>query len=266
MFDKECQKLRQELRSLSNKKQRDPANQQTRATYQQTLIIVPANTEKSWSHENKAQQEEAVDQNYFWELWNNLDKSKEAKQIPIHDPNIWTEHFGKLYSHNEPTLTQKHLTSKWHDLEFTTKEQLNHLDNPISLNELIGTIKSLRKFKSCGLDGISNEMLKYSSSKLKDAILKLFNLVWKSGHYPEIWKGNLITPIFKQGEKYDPNNYRGVTVSTNLGKLFWYIINERLVQFVQEHKLLNNCQIGFMLKQRTSDHIYTLIQKHIQQT
>ncbi len=136
--------------------------------------------------------EEAVDQNYFGELWNNLDKSKEAKQIPIHDPNIWTEHFVKLYSQNEPTLTQKHLTSKLHDLEFTTKEQLNHLDKPISLNELIiGTIKSLRKLKSCGLDGISNEMLKHSSSKLKDAILKLFNLVWKSGHYPEIWKENL---------------------------------------------------------------------------
>ncbi len=46
------------------------------------------------------------------------------------------------------------------------------------------------------------------------------------------------------------------------------IINDRLVQFIQEHKLLDNCQIGFMPKQRTSDHIYTLhtlIQKHVQQ-
>lgn len=43
---------------------------------------------------------EAVDQNSFWELWNNLDNSKEAKHIPIYDPNIWTENFGKLYSQN----------------------------------------------------------------------------------------------------------------------------------------------------------------------
>ncbi len=130
-------------------------------------------------------------------------------------------------------------------------------------------MKSLKNKKSCGLDGISNEMLKHSSFKLKDAILKLFNLVLKSGHFPEIWKENLITPIFKQGEKYDPNNYRGITVSSNLGKLFCSIINDRLVQFIQEHKLLDNCQIGFMPKQRTSDHIYTLhtlIQKHVQQT
>ncbi len=153
-FDKECQKLRIELWSLSNKKHRDPANQQTRATYQQTLKIY-----KSLLIQKKADHmkiklnkiEEAVDQNYFWELWNNLDKSKEAKHIPIHDPNIWTEHFGKLYSQNEPTLTQKHLTSKLHDLEFTRKDELNHLDKPIALNELIGKMKSLKNIKSCGL-------------------------------------------------------------------------------------------------------------------
>ncbi len=217
-FDKECQNLRKDLRSLSNKKHRDPANHQTRATYQQTLKIYKSLLIQKKSDHMKIKLnkiEEAVDQNYFWELWNNLDKSKEAKHIAIHDPNIWTEHFGNLYSQNEPTLTQKHLTSKLHDLEFTTKEQLNHLDNPIALNELIGKMKSLKNKKSCGLDGISNEMLKHSSFKLKDAILKLFNLVLKSGHFPEIWKENLITPIFKRGEKYDPNNYRVSKSMTN---------------------------------------------------
>ncbi len=146
-FDKECQNLRKDLRSLSNKKHRDPANHQTRATYQQTLKIYKSRLiQKKADHMkiklNKI--EEAVDQNYFWELWNNLDKSKATKHIAIHDPNIWTEHFGNLYSQNEPTLTQKHLTSKLHDLEFTIKEQLNHLDNPIALNKLIGKIKSLK--------------------------------------------------------------------------------------------------------------------------
>lgn len=112
-------------------------------------------------------------------------------------------------------------------------------------------------------------MLKHSSPQLKNAILKLFNLLLESGHFPEIWKENLITPIFKNGEKYDPNNYRGITVSSNLGKLFCSIINDRLVGFIQENKILNNCQIGFMPKKRTADHIYTLqtlIQKHVHQT
>lgn len=270
-FDKECQKVRKELRSLSNKKHRDPANQQIRATYQETLkmyksLLIQKKTDHMKIKLNKI--EEAVDQNCFWELWNNLDKSKKSKHLPIYDPKIWTEHFGNLYSPNQPTLNQKHLTSQLHNLECTIKDQLNHLDQPIALNELTHKMKSLKNKKSCGVDGISNEMLKHSSPKLKDAILKLFNLLLKSGKFPEIWKENLITPIFKQGEKYDPNNYRGITVSSNLGKLFCSIINDRLVQFTQEHKILKNCQIGFMPNQRTSNHIYTLhtlIQKYVHQ-
>jgi len=271
-FDKECEKLRKELRALSNIKHRDPANQQTRDKYQQTLktyksMLIQKKADHMKAKLNKI--EEAVDQNSFWELWNKLDKPKEPKHIPIYDPNIWTEHFGKLYSQNEPTLTQKHLTSQLYNLEHTVKDQLTSLDQPILLNELTDKMKSLKNKKSCGVDLISNEMLKHSSPKLTDAILKLFNLLLKAGHFPEIWKANLITPIFKQGEKYDPNNYRGITVSSNLGKLFCSIINDRLVQFLQEHKTLNSCQIGFMPKQRTSNHIYTLhtlVQKHVQQT
>lgn len=271
-FDKDCQKLRKELRSLSNKKHRDPANQQIRATYQETLklyksLLIQKKTDHIKIKINKI--EEAIDQNSFWDLWNNLDKSKEAKHLPIYDPKIWTEHFRKLYSLNEPTLAQKHLTSQLNNLEFTRKDQLDHLDKPIELPELTEKMKSLKNKKSSGLDGISNEMLKHSSPKLRLAILTLFNLLLKSGHFPEIWKENVITPIFKQGEKYDPNNYRGITVSSNLGKLFCSIINERLIQFIQEHKILNNCQIGFMPKQRTSNHIYTLhtlIDKYVHQT
>ncbi len=118
-------------------------------------------------------------------------------------------------------------------------------------------------------DGISNEMLTHSSPKLRFTILTLFNLLFKSEQFPEIWKENVITPIFKQGEKYDPNNYRGIRVSSNLGKLFCSIINDKFIQFIQEHKILNNCQIGFMPRRRTSNYIYTLsilIQKYVHQS
>ncbi len=130
-------------------------------------------------------------------------------------------------------------------------------------------MKSLKNKKSSGLDGISNEMLTHSSPKLRFTILTLFNLLLKSGQFPEIWKENVITPIFKQGEKYDPNNYRGIRVSSNLGKLFCSIINDKFIQFIQEHKILNNCQIGFMPRRRTSNYIYTLsilIQKYVHQS
>ena len=111
-------------------------------------------------------------------------------------------------------------------------------------------------------------MLKYSSNKLKLAILKLFNLVLKSGIYPTIWNEGLITPIFKSGDNLNPNNYRGICVNSNLGKLFCSILNSRIMSYLTDSNVLSKSQIGFIPKHRTTDHIFTLhtlIQKHVHQ-
>ncbi len=57
--------------------------------------------------------------------------------------------------------------------------------------------------------------------------------------------------------------------SSNLGKLFSSILNNRIVNFLNEHNVLSPCQIGFLPNYRTTDHIYslhTLINKHVKQT
>ncbi len=88
------------------------------------------------------------------------------------------------------------------------------------------------------------------------------------GYFPDTWNQGLITPIFKQGDKFEPNNYRGICVNSNLGKIFCSVINIRLQNFLKTHKILEKSQIGFLPKHRTSDHIYTLhtiIDKHVHQ-
>src|SRR4029434_11099225 len=47
----------------------------------------------------------------------------------------------------------------------------------------------------------STHMLKHSTHKLREATLKLFNLILSSGHFPEQWKVSHITPIHKKGDK-----------------------------------------------------------------
>ena len=48
-------------------------------------------------------------------------------------------------------------------------------------------------------------MIKYSDHKLKLAILKLFNIILAVGTFPDIWNKGLITPLYRSGDKYDPN-------------------------------------------------------------
>ncbi len=146
------------------------------------------------------------------------------------------------------------------------KNNQNPLDYPITLEELNGKLKSLKCNKSCGPDNIKNEMLKNSSPELQIALLKLFNLTLSSGVFPEVWNTGLISPIFKSGDKTDPNNYRGICVTSNLAKVFCSIINSRISSFLEQHNVISKSQIGFLPKHRTTDHIHTLhtlINEHV---
>ena len=72
-------------------------------------------------------------------------------------------------------------------LESTIKDYQNPLDSPITLNELQDKIKTLQPKKAYGVDGILNEMIKYTDNKFQLAILKLFNIILSSGIVPNIW-------------------------------------------------------------------------------
>lgn len=84
----------------------------------------------------------------------------------------------------------------------------------ITAEEILKAVKSLKNGKSSGTDGISNEMLKV------DMYVKLFNLIMKTGLYPEKWRELYVKPICKGGCFNDPNNYRGIALSSCVAKLF----------------------------------------------
>ena len=147
----------------------------------------------------------------------------------------------------------------------STTDLWSELDNPISIEEIDKAIKKLKNKKAAGLDGIHNEMIKTSSSFIKYPLEKLFNLILQSGTFPTSWSNGMITALHKSGNKDDPSNYRGVWISSCLGKVFCSILNARL-NFSNNHKIPHRSQIGFLPGHRSSEHIFslrTLIDQHV---
>ena len=64
--------------------------------------------------------------------------------------------------------------------------------------------------------------------------------------------------IHKDGPIDDPNNYRPICVMNALLKVLCTLLNNRLITFCTEKKLINKAQIGFWKNCRTTDHIATL--------
>ena len=84
----------------------------------------------------------------------------------------------------------------------------------------------------------------------------LFNLIIINLYYPKEWKFGLLIPVVKSDDSFDPSNYRGITVTSCLSKLFTLIMNERLVKYLNENSIMNHTQIGFCKGFRTSDHVF----------
>ena len=105
-------------------------------------------------------------------------------------------------------------------------------------------------------------MIKSSVNILSKGYLKVFNKILVSGNFPEGWTEGIITPIYKSGNSLDASNYRGICVSSCIGKLFCSILNTRLMNYATKNQLIHPTQIGFIPGNRTADHAFTLKTLH----
>jgi hypothetical protein len=194
----------------------------------------------------------------YWKRLNELKQAEKnaenADKIPL---NEWEHYFTKL--HHGSKMRDDRKTTILTGIQEEEKCKIyEQTDNPVTEKEIINSIKNLKNNKAVGLDQISNEMIKYSQHILLPLLCKLFNTILVAGIYPKSWKEGYIVPIFKSNNALDPANYRGITILSCLGKLFNSILNSRLSTHFENHKIIDNSQIGFSRNNRASDHMYTL--------
>ena len=97
-----------------------------------------------------------------------------------------------------------------------------------------------------------------------NSYMKIINVILKTGIYPKSWKESFTIPIYKSGDKNDPNNYRGVSLLNCIPKIFNTIWNNRLIKIIEDQ--LSNSQFGFRENHRTAVNIFvlkSLINKYI---
>ena len=139
------------------------------------------------------------------------------------------------------------INTHWNDANDT-------LNMPITCDEIKKCINKLKNCKSPGCDNILNEYLKSTKEIFLPVYESLFNKIFDSGILPTSWLEGSITPIYKnKGNSSDPANYRPITILSCLGK-----VNNRLTDFIDTHKLLNENQAGFRKEYSTSDHFFVL--------
>ena len=197
------------------------------------------------------------DPKQYWKLIEELKDTEKIDTTSSISTSTWQSHFQNL---NNPKDIYKNRI-KWLEDKLSQLEKIKcftDIDGKITEAEINSAIKEMKSNKSTGLDNISNEMLKSGQSFLIPCFHKLFNNCFTMGYYPENWTHGYITPIHKGNDPSDPNNYRGITITNSLGKLFNRILDNRLTKFLDKHHVINDSQMGFTKKARTSDHMFIL--------
>ena len=175
--------------------------------------------------------------------------------------STWIDHFKRLFNKEKDPDFNHATSNSMLDLNSQVPHQIpifTELDFSIKEFEIMMSIKFLKRNKSPGLDNILSEFLVAGKDCLIRPLCKLFNLIFRSHSYPKQWTLNLLKPIHKKESATNPENYRGIAISSCLSKLYSSVLLFCLQEYVDKHNLLSDNQIGFRKGKQTSDHIFIL--------
>ena len=124
--------------------------------------------------------------------------------------------------------------------------ELNYLsDIEFSESIIVESIKELSSNSAAGPDGFSFSLLINCSDILAPALNVMFSQSLTQGVFPSALKRAVIVPIFRSGDKSIPANYRPISLTSCISKVFERIIRKQVLAFLERKGLLNNTQHGF---------------------
>ena len=118
--------------------------------------------------------------------------------------------------------------------------------------------------KSPGLNGINSRILVELGDHIAPSLSIIYQKSFDTATIPSKWKEANITPIFKKGDKKDPENYRPVSLTSILCKVMESIIKDHLLKFLKENDILSNNQFGVLPGQSTILQLLNVMEKWTQ--
>ena len=118
-------------------------------------------------------------------------------------------------------------------------------DIEITLKDVTDAIREIPLNAAPGPDKLPAVVLKECAEELSKAILMIWRKSLDTGEIPDILKLQTIIPLYKKGTKTLPENYRPVSLTSHLTKLFGRILRKKLIVHIEANNLLSNNQHAF---------------------
>ena len=112
--------------------------------------------------------------------------------------------------------------------------------------------------KASGPDMVPARFLKECSEELSPILTIIFNKSLQTGTVPDQWKKANVSAVLKKGQRYDPANYRPVSLTCLCCKILEHVIVSNVLKHLDHHKILSDCQHGFRARRSCETQLVTL--------
>jgi hypothetical protein len=129
-------------------------------------------------------------------------------------------------------------------------------DGLIDINDVIDRCKTCNEKTSTGPDLVHAKLIKSTNHNFHYALYIIFNYSWIHGVLPQDWKDSIIVPIYKNGEKTEGKNYRPISITSVIVRIFERVLYGRYLNLVKDK--INNMQAGFRKHHTCYDHLYQM--------
>ena len=135
----------------------------------------------------------------------------------------WKEHFSKLAQPSDnPNFVSERINAATKNINMIRDllPQVNRLEPPLELCEVLTSIRSLKKKKAADVYGLKAEHITSAITPISNFLTPVYSKIIETGQYPVSLKEGVRHPIPKKDKIITiPGNYRGISISAILGKI-----------------------------------------------
>lgn len=184
-----------------------------------------------------------------WKFVKRLRKdTNDSVKITTIETEEWKEYYSKLLKENR---------DQYKKIDFGMIENNGENVQKVTVQEIQEVLKHIKNGKAGGPGGIPVELVKYGPMQLLEALCDIFNkCIRQNEDVPREWRQGIIFSIYKKGKKNVCENYRGITITSAIGRLYGRIIAKRIEKEIKTPEE----QSGFTAGKSCTDNIFILQQ------
>ena len=177
-----------------------------------------------------------------WKSINNLlgkqNKHSKVNELKlggnVHEVGMYiAEGFNNYFSNIGPDLTSQIRTTNCNFESYIKKAKSEFAAfQPTNVNNVYRLLSALSSNKATGIDKISCKIIKIAAPAIADSLTYIFNQAITLSSFPDEWKMARVIPLYKNGHRNIPGNYRPISILPAIRKIMERILYNQLYDYL----------------------------------